>query len=65
VFDMDDRLVTREHVLRLLPITQLDPADQRRLLELPYPVEFRVVAHAFARLGISPEGLVDGMGGSP
>ncbi|WP_034508074.1 hypothetical protein [Blastococcus sp. URHD0036] len=65
MFDMDGRMVTREHVRDLLAILQLSPAAERRLLDLPYPVEYRVVADAFERAGLSRELLSDRMGGSP
>jgi hypothetical protein len=65
MFDLDGSLISREHVLHLLSILQIDPADQREVLLLPYPVEFPVVARALGRAGISLELLTDRMGGSP
>jgi len=65
VFDTRDRMVTREHVRHLLPAMQLSPDAERRLLGLHYPLPFTVVAEEFARLGFTPEVLVDRMGGSP
>ena len=63
--DLSDQLITREHVLGLLPVLQLSPEHRRRLLALDYPVPFTVVAQALERLGISPGVLTDRMGGSP
>ena len=65
MFDLDGCLITREHVLHLLSILQIDPADQREVLALPYPVEYPVVARALGRAGINLDLLTDRMGGSP
>ena len=56
--------VTRQHVLDLLPILNLSPEQEARLLALDYPVDFRVVAAAFASVGIGMDTLTDRMGGS-
>ena len=63
--DLDDQLITLEHVRDLLPVLRLGPAQQRRLLALPYPVPFAVVAREFTAAGVSTDELVDRMGGSP
>jgi hypothetical protein len=64
VFDLRGQLITRQHVLRLLPLMQLAPAEEERLLALRYPVD-HVVAAAFASVGVDMDVLVDRMGGSP
>ncbi|MGZ4507240.1 MAG: hypothetical protein ACXVX0_08300, partial [Blastococcus sp.] len=63
--DLSDQLITREHVLGLLPILQLSPEHRRRLLALDYPAPFTVVSQELERHGISPDVLTDRMGGSP
>ena len=65
MFDLRGRLVTREHVIGLLPLMRLTPEQERRLLALHYPADYAVVAAAFAALGIDADVLVDRMGGSP
>ena len=63
--DLNGVLITRQHVLALLPIMGLSPEQEDRLLALPYPVDFRVAAAAFESLGVDMDTLVDRMGGSP
>jgi hypothetical protein len=65
VFDLRGQLITRQHVLRLLPLMQLAPAEEERLLALRYPVDHVVAAAAFASVGVDMDVLVDRMGGSP
>jgi hypothetical protein len=57
--------ITRQHVLELLPIMGLSPAQEARLLALHYPVDFSVAAEAFLSEGIALDTLTDRMGGSP
>ena len=63
--DPDSWRITRQHVERLLPAMALTPAQERRLLSLPYPVDFGVAAAAFESVGVDLDTLVDRMGGSP
>jgi hypothetical protein len=63
--DLSRWRITREHVERLLPILQLSPAQEARLLALPYPVDFDVAAAAFESVGVDMDVLTDRMGGSP
>jgi len=65
VNDPDGWRVTRQHVERLLRALELAPAQERRLLSLPYPVDFGVAAAAFESVGVDLDTLVDRMGGSP
>jgi hypothetical protein len=61
----NDVLITREHVMRLLPLMSLDPEQEARLLALHYPVQFRVAAAAFESVGVDLDFLMDRMGSSP
>jgi hypothetical protein len=63
--DLSRVQITRQHVVDLLPIMGLGPAQEARLLALDYPVDFRVAAEAFASVGIALDTLTDRMGGSP
>ena len=65
VNDPDGWRITRRHVEDLLPAMRLSPAQERRLLALHYPVDFRVAAAAFESVGVDLDILVDRMGGSP
>jgi hypothetical protein len=65
VLDLNDSVITRQHVLQLLPLMELTPAQERKLLSLPYPVPFDVAAQAFVSLGVDMDTLTDRMGGSP
>ena len=65
VNDPDGWRITRRHVEDLLPAMGLSPAQERRLLSLPYPVDFSVAAAAFESVGADLDTLVDRMGGSP
>jgi hypothetical protein len=65
VFDLNRSLITREHVLRLLPIMGLRPDQEEQLLALPYPVDFSVAAAAFEAVGVDLDTLMDRMGSSP
>jgi hypothetical protein len=58
-------LITRQHVLHLLPILGLSPEQEERLLALRYPVDISVAAAAFESFGIDVDTLIDRMGGSP
>ncbi len=63
----NDVLITREHVMRLLPLMSLGPEQEARLLALHYPVQFRVAAAAaaFESVGVDLDFLMDRMGSSP
>ena len=63
--DPKNLLITREHVMRLVPLMSLDPEQEARLLSLHYPVPFRVAAAAFESVGVDLDVLMDRMGGSP
>jgi hypothetical protein len=65
VIDLNRSLITRQHVVDLLPIMGLSPEEEQRLLALHYPVDFAVAAAAFESVGIEMDTLVDRMGGSP
>ena len=63
--DLSRLLITRQHVVDLLPIMGLSPEQEARLLALHYPVDFGVAAAAFESVGIGLDTLTDRMGGSP
>jgi hypothetical protein len=63
--DLNRALITRQHVVGLLPLMNLTPEQEARLLALRYPVEFGVAAAAFESLGVDLDTLTDRMGGSP
>ena len=63
--DLSRLLITRQHVVDLLPIMGLSPEQEARLLALHYPVEFPEAAAAFQSVGVELSTLTDRMGGSP
>ena len=63
--DLSRLLITRQHVVELLPIMGLSPEQEARLLALHYPVDFGVAAAAFNSVGVALDTLTDRMGGSP
>ena len=63
--DPKSLLITREHVVRLLPIMGLSQEQEARLLSLHYPVQFAVAAATFESVGVDLDTLMDRMGGSP
>jgi hypothetical protein len=63
--DLTRTTITREHVVRLLPILGLSPGQETRLLALDYPVPFAEAAAAFESVGVELGTLTDRMGGSP
>jgi hypothetical protein len=65
VNDPNGLLITRQHVMNLLPIMGLSQEQEERLLALRYPVEFNVAAAAFESVGVDLDILMDRMGGSP
>ena len=65
MLDLNDSVITRQHVVQLLPIMGLTPEQEDRLLALDYPVDFHVVAAAFESVGVDMDTLVDRMGASP
>jgi hypothetical protein len=58
-------VITRQHVVDLLPILGLSRQQEERLLALRYPVDFRTAAAAFESVGVDLDTLTDRMGGSP
>jgi hypothetical protein len=65
VLNLDDVLITRQHVAKLLPVMGLSPEQEERLLALHYPVDFSVASAAFESVGVDMDTLIDRMGGSP
>jgi hypothetical protein len=65
VFDLSRSQITRQHVVRLLPLMGLRPEQEARLLALHYPVDYPTAAAAFESVGVSLDSLTDRMGGSP
>ena len=63
--DLDHVLITRRHVMHLLPLIRLSPEQEERLLALHYPVGFAEAAAAFESVGVELGTLTDQMGGSP
>jgi len=63
--DPDSWVITRQHVVDLLPIMRLSPSQEARLLALDYPVDFATAARAFESVGVDMDVLTDRMGGSP
>ena len=63
--DLSRSVITREHVMKLLPIMGLSREQEERLLALHYPVDFAVAAAAFESVGIDMDTLIDRVGGSP
>jgi hypothetical protein len=63
--DLNGSLITREHVVDLLPFMDLSPQQEARLLSLPYPVRFEVAAAAFESVGVDLDTLTDRAGGNP
>jgi hypothetical protein len=65
VIDLNGSLITRQHVLSLLPLMRLSPAQEERLLALRFPVDYGVAVGVFQSLGVDVDTLIDRMGGSP
>ena len=65
MLDLDHSVITRQHVLQLLPLMALTPEQEEELLSLPYPVPFDVAAKAFESVDVDMDTLTDRMGGSP
>jgi hypothetical protein len=65
VFDLSRQQITRQHVVELLPLMRLSPAQEARLLALHHPVDFDTASAAFESVGIDLDLLTDRMGGSP
>jgi hypothetical protein len=65
VTDMDRWVITRQHVVDLLPLMRLSPSQEARLMALDYPVDFATAARAFESVGVDMDVLTDRMGGSP
>ena len=63
--DLDRMVITRQHVVHLLPMMGLSPEQEERLLALHYPVGFAEAAAAFESVGVELGTLTDRMGGSP
>lgn len=62
---LDGSMIDRRHVVDLLPVLRLSDAQRGRLLALPYPVPFAVVAELLGGMGIDTDVLIDRSGGSP
>lgn len=65
MLDLSGSQITRQHVEHLLPLMDLRPDQEARLLALPYPVDFGTAAAAFESVGVDLDTLTDRMGGSP
>jgi hypothetical protein len=65
VIHLNGSLITRQHVLSLLPLMRLSPEQEARLLAMCYPVESRVAVAVLESLGVDVDTLIDRMGGSP
>ena len=65
MLDLNGLLITRQHVVELLPLMGLSPEQEARLLALPYPVDFAVASAAFESVGVDMDTLLDRMGSSP
>jgi S-adenosylhomocysteine hydrolase len=63
--NLPDQQVTRQHVVELLPVLRLTPAQEQKVLAVPYPVDFAVAAAVLESVGIDLDRLTDRMGGSP
>jgi hypothetical protein len=63
--DLTRSTITREHVVRLLPIMGLTEEQEERLLALRFPVPFGEAAAAFESVGVELDTLTDRMGASP
>ena len=57
--------MTRQSAVNIVARAELPPADQCRMLALPYPVELQVFWQALADVGVTQERLMDRMGASP
>jgi hypothetical protein len=57
--------VTREHVVDIMSRAGLTAEQERRILALPYPLDFDRVVTEFARFGVTKSELINRMGGSP
>ena len=56
--------VTSQSALDIVVRAALSRADQRRILALPYPVEYQVFWQVLAGMGVTQERLMDRMGAS-
>jgi hypothetical protein len=65
VYEPQSWQISRQHVLGLLPLMRLTPAQRKDLLSLRYPLPYSVVAPVFASLGYDMDAFIDRMGGSP
>jgi hypothetical protein len=57
--------VSREHVLEVLAQAHVTPEQERVVLALDYPADLDHVMAIFARYGITKDGLINRLGGSP
>ena len=62
---LDGVMITRQHVVQLLPLMGLSEEDEQRLLALHYPVPFDVARAAFESVGVDMDVLVERMGAGP
>ena len=65
MLDLEGSVITRQHVMQLLPLMGLTPEQETTLLSLPYPVPFDIAAKAFQSVDVDMDTLVNRMGGSP
>ena len=56
--------VTSQGASDIVVRAALSQADQRRILALPYPVEYQVFWQVLAGMGVTQERLMDRMGAS-
>jgi hypothetical protein len=65
VFDLSQSQITRQHVVHLLPLMDLTPRQEARLLALHFPVDYATASAVFQSVGVDLDTLTDRMGGSP
>jgi len=59
------KVMTWEGALDITVRSGLPQADRRRILALPYPVEYQAFWQVLGDLGMTEERLMDRMGASP
>jgi hypothetical protein len=57
--------MTRQGASDIVVRATLSPAEQQRVLALPYPVEYQAFWRVLAGLGVTREFLMDRLGASP
>ena len=58
-------MVTRDYVRNILRQARLAPADEARILELPYPIDRDHLLSVLASMGLTPDWMNSRLGGSP